>query len=127
MDGKVNIINWFEIAVTDFDRAKKFYDTVFGINLQVMEFGPTKMGLFPMENGNGKLSGAIVKSGFHKPSAEGVLIYMNGNPDLSVALGKVVAAGGKIMREKTIISPEFGFMAVMIDTEGNSIALHSNA
>jgi len=125
MDSKVNTLNWFEIAVSDFDRAKKFYETVFGITMPVMEFGPLKMGMFPMEPGNGKLSGAICKSDFHKPSAEGVLVYMNGNPDLSVALGKVEAAGGKIMRPKTIISPEFGYMAVMIDTEGNAIALHS--
>src|SRR5665213_1556061 len=115
MDSKVNTLNWFEIAVSDFDRAKKFYETVFGITMPVMEFGPLKMGMFPMEPGNGKLSGAICKSDFHKPSAEGVLVYMNGNPDLSVALGKVEAAGGKIMRPKTIISPEFGYMAVMID------------
>jgi len=127
MNGKVNILNWFEISVTDFDRAQKFYETIFDIKLQVMQFGAAKMGLFPMEPGNGKLSGAIVKSEFHKPSAEGVLVYMNGDPDLSVALGKVIAAGGSIMREKTQISPEFGYMAVMIDTEGNSIALHSNA
>src|SRR5665213_1854534 len=100
MDSKVNTLNWFEIAVSDFDRAKKFYETVFGITMPVMEFGPLKMGMFPMEPGNGK-------------------------PDLSVALGKVEAAGGKIMRPKTIISPEFGYMAVMIDTEGNAIALHS--
>ena len=125
MDSKANTLNWFEIAVTDFDRAKKFYETIFGITMPVMEFGPAKMGMFPMENGNGKLSGAIVKSDFHKPSAEGVLVYMNGNPDLQVALDKVEAAGGKIMRPKTIISPEFGFMAVMIDTEGNAVALHS--
>jgi predicted enzyme related to lactoylglutathione lyase len=126
MDAKVNTLNWFEVGVSDFDRAQKFYETIFDIKLHVMDFGEGKMGLFPSEPGNGKLSGAIVKSQFHKPSAEGTLVYFNGDPDLSVALGKVVAAGGKIMREKTQISPEYGYMAAIFDTEGNAIALHSN-
>jgi predicted enzyme related to lactoylglutathione lyase len=69
----------------------------------------------------------LVKSdGFHKPSAtDGPLVYLNGNPDLQNVLDKVEAAGGKIMVPKTVISPEYGSMAVFIDTEGNRIALHS--
>jgi hypothetical protein len=54
-----------------------------------------------------------------------VLIYLNGNPDLQNVLNKVEAAGGKIMVPKTQISPEYGFMAVFVDTEGNRIGLHS--
>lgn len=126
MNEKSNTLNWFEIGVTDFDRAKKFYETVFGITMPVMDFGEVKMGMFPMEPGNGKLSGAICKSSYHKPSAEGVLIYMNADPDLQVALSKVEAAGGKIMRPKTEIGGGFGFMAAIFDTEGNAIAMHSN-
>ena len=61
-----------------------------------------------------------------KPSAtDGPLIYLNGNPDVQKVLDKVEHAGGKIMVPKTMISPEFGFMAVILDTEGNRIALHS--
>jgi predicted enzyme related to lactoylglutathione lyase len=61
----------------------------------------------------------------HKPSGDGVKIYLNGNPDLSVALGKVEAAGGKIIMPKTSIGPDSGYMAFFSDTEGNVIALHS--
>jgi predicted enzyme related to lactoylglutathione lyase len=73
------------------------------------------------------VGGALVDSGgFHKPSAtDGPLIYLNGNPDVQNILDKVEAAGGKIMMPKTEISPEYGNMAVIIDTEGNRIGLHS--
>jgi predicted enzyme related to lactoylglutathione lyase len=68
----------------------------------------------------------VFTNGFHKPSStDGPLIYLNGNPDLQRVLDKVETAGGKIMVPKTEISPEYGFMAVMIDTEGNRIGLHS--
>jgi predicted enzyme related to lactoylglutathione lyase len=126
MDAKVNTLNWFEIPVTDFDRAKKFYETVFGISMYVMDFGGFKMGMFPSEPGNGKLTGAIVKGEWYKPSQDGTLVYLNANPDLQIALDKIEAAGGKVLRPKTQISPEYGNMAMFIDTEGNRLALHSN-
>jgi predicted enzyme related to lactoylglutathione lyase len=61
----------------------------------------------------------------HKPSADGVKIYLNGNPDLAKILSKVEKAGGKITMPKTKISDDIGYMAFFIDTEGNSIGLHS--
>jgi len=125
MDGSVNIINWFEVSVSDIARAKKFYEAVFGVQFQDMDAMGMKMAMFPMENMNGKVSGALVQGQFHKPSADGVKIYFNGNPDLAVALGKVEAAGGKIMMPKTKISDDIGYMAFFTDTEGNSVALHS--
>jgi predicted enzyme related to lactoylglutathione lyase len=125
LDPKGNTLNWFEIPVTDFERAKKFYETVFDMKMSKMDFGGFTMGMFPSEPNNGKLSGAIVHGEYYKPSMEGALVYLNGNPDLQEALDRVEKAGGKIMRPKTQIG-EFGFMAVMIDTEGNAVAIHSN-
>lgn len=121
-----NAISWFEIPATDLDRAAKFYEAVFGVTLIAMDLPAIKMRMFPIEDRMG-VGGAIVDSGgFHKPSAtDGPLIYLNGNPDVQLVLDKVEAAGGKIMVPKTEISPEYGCMAVMIDTEGNRIALHS--
>ena len=75
--------------------------------------------------GSGKASGGLVQSPMHKPSADGVKIYLNGNPDLSIALSKVEKAGGKITMPKTKISDDVGFMAFFVDTEGNVVALHS--
>ena len=126
MTNKENSLNWFEISVSDIDRAKKFYGTIFGIELPVQEMMGMKMAFFPAEDMNGKVSGALVESQMHKPSADGAKIYLNGNPDLSNALSKVEAAGGKVTMPKTKISDEIGYMAFFVDTEGNSIGLHSN-
>jgi predicted enzyme related to lactoylglutathione lyase len=122
-----NAISWFEIGTTDLDRATKFYETIFGISLISMDMPNIKMRMFPLDDMMTGVGGALVDSGgFHKPSAtDGPLIYLNGNPDVQLVLDKVEAAGGKIMVPKTAISPEYGYMAVIMDTEGNRIALHS--
>jgi predicted enzyme related to lactoylglutathione lyase len=121
-----NAISWFEIPVSDLERATKFYETIFGVTLNPLDLPNIKMRMFPLEDMMG-VGGALVDSGgFHKPSlTDGPLIYLNGNPDLQNVLGKVEAAGGKIMVPKSEISPEYGYMAVFIDTEGNRIGLHS--
>ena len=122
-----NAISWFEIGTTDLNRATKFYEVIFGVSLFPMDMPNIKMRMFPIDNMQTGIGGALVDSGgFHKPSAtDGPLIYLNGNPDLQSILDKVEAAGGKIMVPKTEISPEYGFMAVILDTEGNRIGLHS--
>jgi uncharacterized protein len=122
-----NAISWFEIPSTDLERATKFYETIFGLKLSPLDLPNIKMRLFPVEDQMNGISGAIVDSGgFHKPSTtDGPLIYLNGNPDVQQVLDKVEAAGGSIMVPKTEISPDYGYMAVIIDTEGNRIGLHS--
>ena len=84
------------------------------------------MRLFPIDDATG-IGGSICDSGgFHKPSStDGPLIYLNANPDVQLVLDKIEAAGGKILVPKTEISPEYGSMAVFLDTEGNRIALHA--
>lgn len=121
-----NAISWFEIGTTDLNRATTFYETIFGIKLNPLDLPDIKMRMFPIDDMMG-VGGALVDSGgFHRPSAtDGPLIYLNGNPDVQNILDKVEAAGGKIMMPKTEISPEYGNMAVIIDTEGNRIGLHS--
>jgi len=122
-----NAISWFEIPATDLERAQKFYQTIFGISMIPMDMENIKMRMFPLDDMMTEIGGAIVDSGgFHKPSlTEGPLIYLNGNPDVQTILNKVEAAGGKVMVPKTQISPEYGYMAVIVDTEGNRIGLHS--
>jgi len=121
-----NAVSWFEIPATDLNRAQKFYEDIFGINMVAADFPNIKMRMFPLEDQMG-VGGAICDSGgFHKPSAtEGPLLYLNANPDVQNVLDKVEAAGGKILVPKTEISPEYGHMAVIMDTEGNRIAFHS--
>lgn len=121
-----NAISWFEIPATDLARATQFYETIFEVKLSPLDLPNIKMRMFPIDDMMG-VGGAVVDSnGFHKPSStEGPLIYLNGNPDVQNILDKVEAAGGRIMVPKTEISPEYGNMAVIIDTEGNRIGLHS--
>ena len=122
-----NAISWFEIPATDLARAQKFYEAIFGVSLIPMDMPNIRMRMFPLDDMMNGVGGAVVDSGgFHKPSAsDGPLIYLNGNPDLQNVLNKVEAAGGSIMVPKTEISAEYGFMAVILDTEGNRIGLHS--
>lgn len=122
-----NAISWFEIPATDIDRAQKFYESIFLIKMNALDMPQMKMRMFPLDDPMKGVGGTLVDSGgFHKPSAtDGPLIYLNGNPDVQIILSRVEAAGGKIMMPKTEISPEYGYMAVFFDTEGNRIALHS--
>lgn len=120
-----NAISWFEIPATDLPRAAKFYETIFSIKLNPLDMENIKMRMFPVDSTTG-VGGAIVDSGgFHKPSHDGPMIYLTADPDLQNVLDKVEAAGGKIFLPKSEISPEFGYMAVINDTEGNRIGLHS--
>ncbi|HTD98997.1 MAG TPA: VOC family protein [Mucilaginibacter sp.] len=127
MDGSVNILNWFEISVSDIARAKKFYETIFSIDMgDISEMMGMQMAFFPYENMHGKVSGGLVQGPMHTPSLDGAKVYFNGNPDLDEALGKVAAAGGTVTMPKTKIGDDIGYMAFFIDTEGNGVALHSN-
>jgi predicted enzyme related to lactoylglutathione lyase len=120
-------ISWFEIPATDIDRAAKFYEAIFGIKMITMDMPNIKMRMFPLEDAMNGVGGAIVDTGgFHKPSAtDGPLVYLNGNPDVQIIMDRVEAAGGKIVVPKMEISPEYGDMAVIVDTEGNRIAFHN--
>lgn len=123
-----NVVNWFDIPVSNLDRARAFYGTVLGTELTP----PMGLGIegsdedgvqaiFPARDGVG---GALVQSAHYRPSQEGSIVYLNGGEDLSVPLGKVESAGGKIVVEKMSIG-ENGFIAFFQDTEGNKVGLHS--
>ena len=120
-----NAINWFEIPVADLERAQKFYETIFGMQLIPMDLPGLKMRMFPTDDVKGASGALIFAPEFYQPSANGTMVYLNGNPDLQNVVDKIEAAGGTIVMPKTAITPEIGFMAVMMDTEGNRVALHS--
>jgi predicted enzyme related to lactoylglutathione lyase len=124
MEMTTNAISWFEIPVSDFDRAKEFYGTIFDFDMPVMDMGPTRMGFLLSEQGVG-VGGAIVHGEGAVPSSTGSLVYLNGGADLSVVLGRVTGAGGSIIVPKTDIGSGFGNFALFIDTEGNKVGLHS--
>ncbi|MEP6845721.1 MAG: VOC family protein [Panacibacter sp.] len=121
-----NAVSWFEIPAADIDRAQKFYETIFDIEMRPFDLPQIKMRMFPLEDMMG-VGGAICHApGFYDSSATaGPLVYLNANPDVQTVVDKIEAAGGKIIVPKTLISPEHGHMAVFTDTEGNRVALHS--
>jgi uncharacterized protein len=119
----INAINWFEIPVTDFTRAKMFYETLFGASIREMPYPDGRYGMFPSDMQAG-VGGAIIKGEGFTPSDTGTIVYLNGGDDLSVPLAKIENAGGKITIPKTSIGSN-GFMAQFLDTEGNKVALHS--
>ena len=121
-----NAISWFEIPTKDLNRAQRFYETIFDMKMTPLDLPQIKMRMFPLEDMM-DVGGALVHNDqFYKPSAtEGTLIYLNANPDVQIVLDRIEAAGGKILMPKTQISPEYGYMAMFTDTEGNRIALHS--
>lgn len=125
MSSETNAINWFEIPVTDISRAKKFYESIFEINMGEMEVPGMKYAMFPFDPMKGKVAGGLAQSAMHTPSATGSIIYLNANPDLQNVLDRIEHAGGKITMLKTSIGQN-GFMAFFTDTEGNTMALHSN-
>ena len=124
--GFKNAISWVEIPTKDLDRAQKFYETIFGLTLNPLDLQAIKMRMFPLDDMMGVGGALVYAEGFYNPSInDGPLVYLNGNPDVQLVLDKVEAAGGRIVVPKTEISPDYGHMAIFIDTEGNRIGLHS--
>ncbi len=116
-------LSWFEIPVTNFARAKAFYETVLGRAIEPMVMGPTTMGFLSTDPN--AVGGAIVAGEGAVPSKEGTTVYLNGGDDLAPMLGRVERAGGSVAVPKTDIGNGFGFFAHFIDTEGNKVGLHS--
>lgn len=127
ISAKTNALNWFEIPVTDTARAKKFYESILDITMETQNMMGMEMSFFPfdMEDGSGKVSGALVKSDMHKPGMDGAIIYLNANPTIQTVVDKIESAGGKILMPKTKIDDNIGYMAFFVDTEGNRMALHA--
>lgn len=120
-----NIVLGVEIPVKDLNRAMKFYSQVMDVELQPMEMGPSKVAIFPTEEG---VTACILVE--HKegvPGDMGALVYLNGGDDLSTLLQRVEAAGGKVLQGKHRRGEDdgCGFDATFRDTEGNRVAFHS--
>ena len=117
----VHAINWFEIPVSDINRAVRFYSTILAAEMTVQEVMGKRRALLPFKDGVG---GALTQGVGYVPSYNGAQIYLNGGDDLDVILSRVEPAGGGIVLRKTAIG-EYGFIALCFDTEGNLFGLHS--
>lgn len=118
-----NLISFFEIPVTDFERAQSFYSNVLQCEINEMDMMGAKMGFLPNDGSN--VSGALVQDKEYEPSTKGTLVYLNAQNDIPGFLLRIKEAGGTVLVDKTEISPEFGFFALFLDSEGNKIALYS--
>jgi predicted enzyme related to lactoylglutathione lyase len=118
-----NLISIVEIPVTDFTRVLNFYQNVLGITIEEMDMDGVKMGILPGEEGS--VNVVLAKGSDYKPTSDGPVLYLNAGNDLQPVLTKIETNGGRVIVPKTIISPEMGYFALFIDTEGNKLGLHS--
>ncbi len=121
---KNNMVAWFEIPVTDMDRAKVFYESVFKTEINLQDIEGVMMGFFPANPEAPGAMGSLMKYESYIPSHEGTLIYFS-SEDVQIELNRIRSAGGNILMDKTQISPDIGYMGMFQDTEGNRIALYS--
>lgn len=121
----VTTLNWFEIPATDFARAKTFYAKVLDTQIQDDPSPNMQYAYLPSDPQKGGFGGAIACGENFVPSMNGTTIYLDGGNDLSVPLGRVESAGGKVILPKTAIGENRGFIALFIDTEGNKVGFHS--
>lgn len=117
-----NTICWVDIPVTNLARSIKFYSTVLGQKVTKESMPGLEFGLLPHANDN--VSGCLVCSKGHKPAKQGPLVYISVEGRMDAALKAVKKARGKILVAKEQIGP-YGFRAIILDTEGNRVALHS--
>lgn len=125
MVDSINPVHWFEISVNDMDRARKFYESVLGIQLGLNRVESTLMAWFPTTEGGAGCSGALLKSEGRTPSHDGTMIYFS-VADIEAVLARVEANGGRTLTPKTDIG-EYGFYAYFEDSEGNRVGVHSSA
>ena len=118
-----NAINWFEIPVTDLNRARKFYESTFATELKLVNFPKMEMAFFPSGKDDGSSIGSLIKADSYIPSHSGTMVYFSVE-DIEKTLTTVESNGGKVLNPKMSIG-EFGFVGHFEDTEGNRVALHS--
>jgi predicted enzyme related to lactoylglutathione lyase len=121
----MNAIDWFEIPTLNFDRAVTFYETALDITMRQEQAGEDRNAVFPYEEGKG-ISGALTAAKYAQPTSQGVVIYLNTRSaaHLDQTLARVNTAGGSVVMPKTDIGP-VGFIAMILDSEGNRIGLHA--
>ena len=116
-------IVWCDIPVTNLDRAIKFYSAVIGATVTKETHGDMSFGLLPHVDTS--VGGCLIVTADAKPSVDGPLVYLNCAGRLDAAVAAAESGGGKVITPKHPIGP-YGFKAVILDSEGNRIALHSN-
>lgn len=119
-----NPVSWFEIYVQDLQRAKKFYESVFQLKLEKLNTpAALEIWAFPMDTNRWGAGGALVKIEGYPSGGNSTLVYFSCQ-DCAVEESCVAKSGGRIHRHKMSIG-EYGFISLVLDTEGNMFGLHS--
>jgi hypothetical protein len=121
---KNNTLCWTDIPVNNLDRAIKFYSALLGTSVTKQSMPGMEFGLLPHANENA--SGCLCQMADNQPSEQGPLVYLNVDGRLDQAIKAARDGGGKVLKEKEAIGP-YGFRAIIRDSEGNRIALHSES
>ena len=118
-----NKIAWMDIPVGNLERAHEFYSKMLDLDFTIHEFGEMKFSLCPHVDNETAFS--LVQEGHNfTPVKNGPLVYLNVNGRMDEALKYVAENGGEVLNPKEQIGP-YGFRAIIIDSEGNRMALHS--
>jgi predicted enzyme related to lactoylglutathione lyase len=120
---ETNPVVWFEIYVQDMERARRFYEQVFEVQLQRLPSPDLEMWAFPMDMAKHGAGGALVRVPGVPSGGSGTLVYF-GSADCAVEEARIVQAGGRIMRPKTSIG-QYGHIVLAFDPDGNLFGLHS--
>jgi predicted enzyme related to lactoylglutathione lyase len=113
---------WFDIPVLDLDRAMSFYSAMLDVQVKREVYGALTIGVLPHDGED--VAGCLVPSAELKPGPDGILLYFNVSGRLEEAVAAAESHGGSVLEPAGPIGA-FGFRAVLLDSEGNRIALHS--
>lgn len=122
------VIDWFEIPVSDMSRAQAFYEAVLQTSLHRENFVGPNMEMVVFKEDGHRAKGALL-SGHPalQPGTSGTLVYLHAGASLDAALKRVVAAGGQVAMGQVALPEGVGFMAHMVDVDGNRVGLHAYA
>jgi len=116
-------VAWFEIPVTDLDRATRFYETILDIKLRREPMGPMELAVFPyIAPAPG---GALAKGEHFRPTEAGSIVYLAAEPNLAAVTSRVEAAGGRVLMPPVTIPNGKGVFTWIRDSEGNTVGLHA--
>ncbi len=121
----MHAINWFEIPATDLERSRRFYATILNKELEVVDSRDNAcIVLFPADEERGDVGGCI--SDNDARTLGGTRVYLNVEGQLDSVIERVQAAGGEVIQPRTSVAPH-GFIAIIKDSEGNVVGLHSRS
>ena len=122
-----NALNWFEIPVADIGRAQRFYETLLAKAMRREQMGPQTLAIFGYDNGDG-VGGALLHSATAPaPATDGSLVYLDASPSLDAVMSRAAELGAKVLLPKLQLPGTIGFIAQIVDSEGNRVGLHSAA